>query len=320
MNTISASARVPAELAGRRLDQAAAKLFDAYSRTRLQRWIRDGRLRVNGRAAGAREEVRAGDELVLEAELEEEGAWLAVPMGLHILHEDEDILVLDKPAGLVVHPAAGHADDTLLNALLAHNPSQVELPRGGIVHRLDRDTSGLLVVAKSLPAQTRLVAAIQARDVAREYLAVAEGQIVSGGRIDKPIGRHPRDRQRMAVLATGGKPAVTHYRVEARFRAHTLLHVALETGRTHQIRVHLASIGHPLAGDPVYGRGVRIPAGAGAVLRQCLGEFRRQALHAWRLRFAHPRTGEALEFESPPPTDLAGLIDALRQDLDDARR
>ncbi|HND13783.1 MAG TPA: RluA family pseudouridine synthase, partial [Pseudomonadales bacterium] len=246
MEHITRTAVVPASAAGVRLDQAAAALLPEFSRTRLQQWIREGRLRVNGETRSARSAVLTGDTLVLDAETVSEATWSATPMALAILYEDDSILVLDKPVGLVVHPAAGHADDTLLNGLLVHCPSLADLPRAGIVHRLDRDTSGVLVVAKTLAAQTALSAAIQAREVRREYRALVNGLLVSGATIDRPIGRHPRDRQRMAVLNSGGRRAVTHYRVLARYRAHTLLAVLLETGRTHQIRVHMKAINHPV--------------------------------------------------------------------------
>ena len=222
--------------------------------------------------------------------------------------------MVDKPVGLVVHPAAGHVNDTLLNGLLAHCPEMAEVPRAGIVHRLDRDTSGLMVVARTLSAQARLVAAIQAREMSREYRAVVNGVVVSGATIDKPMGRHPRDRQRMAVLSSGGKSAITHYRVLERYRAHSLLGVNLDTGRTHQIRVHLAAIGFPIVGDQVYGGRARVPRGASAALLSCLQEFRRQALHACRLRFAHPVHGGMLDFTAPLPEDMRRLVDVLEVD------
>ena len=314
MESITRKVIVTGEDAGLRLDQAAARLLPEFSRTRLQQWIREGRLRVNGAAQNPRTVVLDGDTLELEAETEPQGQWTATAMALAILHEDESILVLDKPAGLVVHPAAGHADDTLLNGLLEHCPALAGLPRAGLVHRLDRDTSGVLVVAKTLAAQTFLSAAIQAREVSREYRAVVNGVPVSGGTVDKPMGRHPRDRQRMAVLASGGRHAVTHYRVLARYRAHSLLAVMLETGRTHQIRVHMASAGYPIVGDPVYGGRPRVPRGAAPELLECLRGFRRQALHAFRLRFAHPASGQPLQFEAPLPADMRALVAALEAD------
>lgn len=315
MEHVSRKAIVPADSAGARLDQVAARLLPEFSRTRLQQWIRAGRLRVNGESRSARSPVAAGDTLELDAEIREETSWRATPMALSILHEDESILVLDKPVGLVVHPAAGHADDTLLNGLLAHCPALEKLPRAGIVHRLDRDTSGVLVVAKTLQAQTVLGAAIQARTVSREYRALVNGVVISGATIDRHIGRHPRDRQRMAVLDVGGRRAVTHYRVLSRYRSHTLLGVLLETGRTHQIRVHMASVGFPIVGDPVYGGRLRLPRNASGALVDCLQGLRRQALHAFRLGFDHPASGAAMLFEAPLPVDLLALIDALEVDL-----
>ena len=313
---IERAGKVPVDAAGRRLDQVAVQLFPEYSRARLQRWIREGCLTLDGESAELRTTARAGQLIRLDAVLEPEGEWQATPMRLAVLHEDESILVLDKPPGLVVHPAAGHTDDTLLNGLLARWPELVAVPRAGIVHRLDRDTSGVLVVARTIQSQARLVAALQTRQVKREYSAIVHGVLVAGGTIDRPLGRHPRDRQRMAVRASGGKEAVTHYRVQERYRGHSLLAVTLETGRTHQIRVHLANAGYPVAGDPLYGGRVRLPRGATPVLIACLRSFRRQALHALRLSFAHPDNGVPMEFEAPLPADMCELIAALTADRD----
>lgn len=317
MNTlIQRELDVPAQAAGRRLDQVASELFPDFSRSRLQRWIRDGSLRVDGATSAPRTLVHGGERISLAAQLEPEGEWQATGMDLRVVFEDEAILVIDKPAGLVVHPAAGHADDTLLNGLLARFPELSRVPRAGIVHRLDRDTSGLLVVARTLESQAALVAAMQRREIDREYRAIVNGIPVAGGCIDKAIGRHPRDRQRMAVLASGGKTAVTHFRVLERFRAHALLGVELETGRTHQIRVHLADAGYPVTGDPVYGGRVRLPPSPAEGLVRCLRAFRRQALHAVRLQFHHPLDGERLRFDAPLPADLDELLRALREDRD----
>ena len=308
---------IPLTLDHTRLDQAAAELFDDFSRSRLQRWIKDGKLTVNGEhPSSPRSTVYAGDTLRLEADTAAVGGaeWVATDMALPVEFEDAHILVLNKPHGLVMHPAAGHHDDTLLNGLLAHCPALAEIPRAGIVHRLDRDTTGLLVVAKTLAAQNRLVQAIQDRDVKREYLAVVNGVVVSGGTIEKSIGRHPRDRQRQAVLPNGGKPAVTHYRVRERYRVHALLHCILETGRTHQIRVHMQSIGHTIVGDPVYGGRPKLPKGAGQPLIDALQGFGRQALHAWRLSFDHPVTGQPLQFQAEPPEDMYALCALLLED------
>ena len=286
-------------MAGLRLDQALARLMPEESRSRLARLIEEGHVRVDGAQAAGRMKLKSGESVEVELRPREAGgAARAEAIALTVVHEDDDLLVIDKPAGLVVHPGSGNWAGTMLNALLHHAPGSAGLPRGGIVHRLDKDTSGLLVVAKNEPAQLALVRQLQARTVKRTYLALARGKVAAGGKVDAPVGRHPVHRTRMAVVA-GGKPAVTHYRVRERFAAHTLLECELETGRTHQIRVHLASIGHPLEGDPVYaGRGPRL-----------LG---RQALHAWKLAFAHPRGGKAASFESPLPADFQALLESLR--------
>ena len=315
--SISLNIDIPAECAGMRLDQALSELLPQYSRSRLQQWIKGGDVEVDGRRLRPRDKVVGGEKVTLRAVVESEQRWEPQAMPLDILHEDEDILVVNKPAGLVVHPAAGNPDGTLLNALLHHAPQVAALPRAGIVHRLDKDTSGILVVAKSLEARTSLVEQLQRRQFTREYDAVVEGTMTGGGKVDAPIGRHPVDRKRMAVTP-GGKPALTHYRLAERFRAHTWLKVRLETGRTHQIRVHMAHIRHPLVGDPVYRGRLRLPAGAGEALRQALREFRRQALHASRLGLAHPRTGEWMEWKVPLPGDLAALIEVLRNDREAA--
>ena len=298
---------------GKRLDQVAAELFPDYSRSRLQAWIRDGALLIDGTALRPRDRVEAGNRLVLNAELQEEVSWQGEAIDLAPIHEDEDILVIDKPAGLVVHPAAGNRSGTLVNALLSAYPELAALPRAGIVHRLDKDTSGLMVVARSLRAHTSLVEQLQARSVSREYAAVCIGAMTGGGTVDEPIGRHPRARKKMAVVASGGKPAVTHYRVEERFAHHTLVAVRLETGRTHQIRVHMAHIRYPLVGDPVYGGRPRLPRGAAPELVDTLRQFPRQALHARRLGLEHPGSGESCSWEAPLPADMEALLDCLRR-------
>ncbi|MBG4688453.1 23S rRNA pseudouridine(1911/1915/1917) synthase RluD [Pseudomonas aeruginosa] len=310
---IQRAAEVPFELGGQRLDQIAAQLFPEHSRSRLAGWIKDGRLTVDGAVLRPRDIVHSGAQLVLEAEQEAQGEWLAQDIELEIVYEDEHILVIDKPAGLVVHPAAGHQDGTLLNALLYHVPDIANVPRAGIVHRLDKDTTGLMVVAKTLEAHTKLVAQLQARSVSRIYEAIVIGVITSGGTIDAPIGRHGVQRQKMAVV-DAGKVAVSHYRVLERFRAHTHTRVKLETGRTHQIRVHMSHIGYPLVGDPVYGGRFRIPPVASQTLVQTLREFPRQALHARFLELAHPATGVRMKWESPLPEDFLWLLSLLRQD------
>ncbi|MEE3821696.1 23S rRNA pseudouridine(1911/1915/1917) synthase RluD [Pseudomonas aeruginosa] len=310
---IQRAAEVPFELGGQRLDQIAAQLFPEHSRSRLAGWIKDGRLTVDGAVLRPRDIVHSGAQLVLEAEQEAQGEWLAQDIELEIVYEDEHILVIDKPAGLVVHPAAGHQDGTLLNALLYHVPDIANVPRAGIVHRLDKDTTGLMVVAKTLEAHTKLVAQLQARSVSRIYEAIVIGVITSGGTIDAPIGRHGVQRQKMAVV-DAGKVAVSHFRVLERFRAHTHTRVKLETGRTHQIRVHMSHIGYPLVGDPVYGGRFRIPPVASQTLVQTLREFPRQALHARFLELDHPATGVRMKWESPLPEDFLWLLSLLRQD------
>jgi 23S rRNA pseudouridine1911/1915/1917 synthase len=305
---------VPAELDGERLDQAAAKLFTEYSRSRLQTWIRAGQLLVDGARCRPRDRVSAGAVLEVAAEPVEEVSWRAQAIELDIIHEDDSILVLDKPAGLVVHPAAGHAEGTLVNALLGYAPELAQLPRAGIVHRLDMETSGIMVIARNLAAHHNLVAQLQARTVRREYTAVCVGAMTGGGTVDAPIGRHPRQRKKMAVLASGGKRAVTHYRVARRFGHHTRITVNLETGRTHQIRVHMAYRRYPLVGDPVYGGRPRIPKGASAELVAALREFPRQALHARALGLIHPGSGALVEYECPLPADLQGLLDVLERE------
>jgi 23S rRNA pseudouridine1911/1915/1917 synthase len=311
--TVEAQQRVPISLAGSRLDQAAAELFAEHSRERLKGWIKEGALTVDGRPGKPKDKMAGGEWLQLAATLEEEVRFEAEAIPLEIVYEDDAILVIDKPAGLVVHPAAGNPDGTLLNALLHHCPSLVTVPRAGIVHRLDKDTTGLMVVAKTLAAQTALVEQLQARTVSREYDAVCVGVMTSGGTVDAPIGRHPKDRKRQAVHVSG-KPAVTHYRVVERFRAHTHVRCRLETGRTHQIRVHMAHRRFPLIGDPVYGGRLKLPAGASEELKTLLREFPRQALHARKLAFLHPASGEPVEFRAALPDDLLLLIDYLRDD------
>ena len=291
---------VPPAFAGLRLDQALARLLPEHSRSRLAKLIAEGHVRVDGERLAPRARLASGEAVEVRlAPRPEEEAFRAEAIPLAIVHEDAQVLVVDKPAGLVVHPGSGNWAGTMLNALLHHAPGLARLPRAGIVHRLDKETSGLLVVAKTELAQADLVRQLQARTVRRTYLALARGRVAGDGTIEAPIGRHPRARTRMAVVGTG-KPAVTHYRVKRRFAAHTLLECDLETGRTHQIRVHLAEIGHPLEGDPDYGaRGAR--------------RLGRQALHAWKLAFRHPASGKVLRFESPLPADFRALLAALEK-------
>lgn len=303
---------VPPELSDKRLDQAAAELIPEHSRSRLQSWIKSGALTVNGEPRKPRGKVMLDDVLELDAEPEVQVTWQAEPITLDIVYEDEHLLVINKPAGLVVHPAAGHADGTLVNALLNHAPEVENLPRAGIVHRLDKDTSGIMVVARSLIAHTSLVDQLQTRTMGREYEAVVVGSLTGGATVEAPIGRHPQDRKRMAVVSSG-KPAITHYRLIERFAAHTHIHCKLESGRTHQIRVHMTHVRHPLVGDPVYGGRLRLPKGTTEELRQALAAFHRQALHARKLTLQHPETGETLSWEVPLPDDMVELIEALRK-------
>ena len=298
-----------------RLDQALSALLPAYSRSRLQQWLKTGQLRVDGQIRRPRDPVAGGETVSGELALEPQTVAVAQDIPLDLRYQDADLLVLNKPAGLVAHPAAGNRDGTLVNALLHYCPELATLPRAGLVHRLDKDTTGLLVVARSLRAHTALVDQLQARRIERDYLAVVNGVPVAGGRVEAPVGRHPVDRQRMAVTP-GGKPAVTHYRVLRRFRAHALLRVKLETGRTHQIRVHMAHIRLPLLGDPVYGGRPRLPPGASPRCIEVIQNFRRQALHAERLALIHPVSGERLEWRAEIPADLAELLAALSDDLE----
>jgi 23S rRNA pseudouridine1911/1915/1917 synthase len=304
---------VPDDLGGRRLDQAAADLFSEFSRSRLKQWILDGQLTVDGQQRRPRDPVLPGERVRLIAQAEPQVELAPEPIPLNIVWEDDDLLVINKPAGLVVHPGAGNAAGTLQNALLHHRAALAEVPRAGIVHRLDKETSGLMVVAATVPAHTALVRQLEARSVSREYEAICQGVLTAGGTVDQPIARHPVDRVRMAVRASG-RPAITHYRVIRRFRGHTHMLARLETGRTHQIRVHMAYAGHALLGDPVYGGRLRLPAGAAPELIEALRRFRRQALHARRLAFQHPATDETVSFEADLPEDLARLLAVLDRD------
>jgi 23S rRNA pseudouridine1911/1915/1917 synthase len=316
MTTIRQQAEVPLSAAGRRFDQALAEMFPDYSRSRLSGWIKAGAVTLDGIAAPPRQLLRGGEQVALEVELETEVHSQPEAISLDIVHEDEHLLVLNKPAGLVVHPGAGNPAGTLLNGLLHHDPKLAELPRAGIVHRLDKDTSGLMVVARTLPTYTALVDLLSRHEVERQYEAVVLGTMVAGGTVDEPIGRSMGDRLRQAVRdEEDGKRAVTHYRLRERFRAHSLLQCQLETGRTHQIRVHLTHIGHPLVGDPLYGGGLKLPKGASEELVAALRGFRRQALHAERLSFVHPVTGKTMAFDAERPADQRALIEALRADL-----
>lgn len=309
---------VPADLNYARFDQAASSMFPEFSRSRLQAWIKSGALKANGEVLRPRDKVQEGDVLSLSAELQPEGRFEPEAIALDVVYEDDDILVINKPAGLVVHPGAGNPNGTLLNALLNHSPVMDTLPRAGIVHRLDRDTTGLMVVAKSLEAHNDLVNQLQARDVHREYDAVVMGSMTGGGMVDEPMGRHPQQRTKMAVLQVGGKEAITHYRLHKRYRDHSHLRCFLETGRTHQIRVHMAHIHHPLVGDSTYAGRPRLPKGASEELVEMLRRFPRQALHARKLELLHPRSGDTLSWEVPLPDDMKALLAVL--DAEEKRR
>jgi len=306
--------RIPEELAGQRLDSALARLMPEHSRTRIKGWIEAGQVLVGRLPCKPRDVAVAGSRVNVRMSVNAPQAdVLPESMPLTLLHEDRDVLVIDKPAGLVVHPGAGNPNHTLQNALLGMDPSLASLPRAGIIHRLDKDTSGLLMVARTQEAQTSLTRQLTARTVSREYHAVCAGVMTCGGSIDEPIGRHRSDRLRMTIRQDG-RPAVTHYRVLERFRAHTYVHVKLETGRTHQIRLHLAHLRHPLVGDQVYGGRFALPRGATQPLIDVLRAFKRQALHAASLAFNHPRSGLWMNLHSPLPEDYAALLAVLRED------
>jgi 23S rRNA pseudouridine1911/1915/1917 synthase len=306
---------IPEELAGRRLDQALAALLPDYSRSRLKAWILAGRVSLDGAAVSPRTPVATGQCVKLQAEAETRADDAPQPIALDVVYADEHLAVINKPAGLVVHPGAGQPRDTLVNGLLHRWPELHALPRGGLLHRLDKDTTGLLVVARSEAAYTRLVQDLQERLISREYRAVCVGRLTAGGRVEQPVGRHPVHRTRMTVTPKG-RPSVTHSRVLARFPAHTFLALRLETGRTHQIRVHMAHSGHPLVGDALYGGRQRYPAEASAVCRAAIDGFRRQALHASHLRFTHPVSGAPVECVAPLPADLLALLGALAEKAD----
>jgi 23S rRNA pseudouridine1911/1915/1917 synthase len=302
---------IPQALAGKRLDQALAQLFPEYSRSRLKIWIENGRITVDGANWRARDKVISGEQITVNPELEPSGIVEPEEIALDIVYEDQHILVLNKEAGLVVHPGAGNWQGTLQNGLLHFDSTLSGIPRAGIVHRLDKDTSGLMVVARTLQAHNSLVCQLQAKTVYREYHALAYGEIISGTTIDQPIGRHPTDRKRY-VVRDGGKDAVTHYRVLEKFKHFTLVRVMLETGRTHQIRVHLSHVGYSLVGDPMYRGRLHIPKAASEKLTEVLHQFKRQALHAAKLGLIHPETGQEQSWEVPMPDDMQQLIAVIR--------
>lgn len=299
---------------GQRLDQALAELFPDYSRSRIKEWILDNRVLVNGKIINRpKEKVFGSEQIAIDVLIEEDMRWQPQNIPLNIVYEDNEIIVINKPRDLVVHPGAGNPDGTVLNALLYRYPEIINVPRAGIVHRLDKDTTGLMVIAKTIPAQTHLVDALQRREITREYEAVVNGRMTAGGTVDEPIARHPTKRTHMAIQPMG-KPAITHYRVMEHFRAHTRLRLRLESGRTHQIRVHMAHINHPLVGDPVYGGRPRPLKGVSEEFRQIMSNFNRQALHATMLRLFHPLTGIEMEWHADIPADMVILINILKAD------
>mgnify|MGYP000370306139 CR=1 FL=1 len=302
------------ESMGMRLDQALAQLFSDYSRGQITKWIKAGYVQVNGKILRPRDSVMGGEHIIIKAEIEVvDDLWIAEAINLDIIHEDDDIIILNKPAGMVVHPGAGNHDGTLVNALLHHAPSLESIPRAGIVHRIDKGTTGLLMIAKTLQAHNSLVTQLQERTVLREYQAIAMGVMTAGGTVDEPIGRHPVERKRQAVIGSG-KHAVTHYRVAHRYRAHTHIRCKLETGRTHQIRVHMAHLRYPLLGDPAYGGRLRLPKGASEATKTALQGFRRQALHAGSLGFLHPASGEEVSWQVEMPDDMLDMLAVLAKD------
>jgi 23S rRNA pseudouridine1911/1915/1917 synthase len=304
---------IPLQYAGQRLDQALARMFPEYSRSRLKAWLLSGAISVNGQSPRPRDPVDGGERVEVRAVAEASVAAAPEVIALDVVYEDESLMVINKPAGLVVHPGACNPHGTLMNGLLNHASQLQQLPRAGIVHRLDKDTSGLLLIGKTLETHTALVRLLASREIARFYVAVCNGVLTGGGIVDEPIGRHPVDRKRMCIRQDG-KPAVTRYTVLERFRAHTYISVSLETGRTHQIRVHLAHRRHALLGDPTYGGRLALPARATETLIDALRSFKRQALHATRLEFIHPVSGEALRLDAPPPAELVNLVAILRRD------
>lgn len=306
----STTVTIPDHLSGQRLDQALASLLADYSRGAIQKWIAQGEVLLDGQVANKKQPVHGGEQVTINASLPQADHWQAQDLPLTVVAESADYIVINKPVGLVVHPAAGNPDHTLVNALLHHYPELSALPRAGVVHRLDKDTSGLMVVARSLIGHTSLVRQIQAKTVNRTYQAIVNGVLTGGGTVDQSIGRHPVARKKMAVVANG-KPAVSHYSVLARFSKHTHVEVRLETGRTHQIRVHMAYLGHPLVGDKIYGARLVLPNKAGSALKTAMQSFSRQALHAVKLEFACPSNGEILRFAAPLPDDMVQLLDLL---------
>ena len=316
MPEIQTTISIPEEMSGQRLDVVLAELMPDYSRSRLKQWLLDGQILLDGQQVKPKTKVHSEQQLQLNVHVADIGdECLPEDIPLNIVYQDESLIVINKPAGLVVHPAAGNRQGTLQNALLFFDKTLADVPRAGIVHRLDKDTSGLMVVARTLVSHKYLVEQIQQRDVHREYQTVVHGVMTGGGTVDQPIGRHAHDRIRMTVREDG-RPSVTHYRVLDRFRLYTHLHVELETGRTHQIRVHMQHLRHSMVGDPVYSSRSRLPAGASEDFLNILNNFKRQALHAWRLSLTHPETGELIQWEAPLPEDMVNLIAAMKEDLE----
>ena len=309
------NSEVPNSCCGMRVDKVLAFLFPDYSRTALQKWLKDGLVLVDDEIPSQRDKVQGGEHIELVVPAEQNTDWQPESMALVLLYEDNDLLIVDKPAGLIVHPGAGNPNGTLVNGLLGYDSRLASLPRAGIVHRLDKGTTGVLAVARNEPSRLNLIRQLANRRVRRSYLALVQGVPVSGGSIDEPIGRDQRDRRRMAVSTTG-KPAITHYRIEQRFRSHALLRCELETGRTHQIRVHLRHIGYPLLGDPIYGARSRLPPRTKDTVRKALQNMSRQALHAEKLVLEHPSTGQEMEWKAPVPEDMATLCRILREDTE----
>lgn len=310
---IQLTAEIPEDCANMRLDKALAQMFPEYSRSRLQSWIKNKQILVDGTALRGKDMVNSGQMVTVAANLPEPTLWQAEDSQLNVIFEDDTLMVINKPANQVVHPAAGNETGTLVGAILNHAPECAHLPRAGIIHRIDKDTTGLLAVPKTLAAHTSLVQQLQAREMKREYLALVRGLVIAGGSVDQPIGRHPSNRLKMAVV-NSGKPAVTHYRVEQKWPHFTLLRVQLETGRTHQIRVHMAYLQHPIIGDQTYAGRHQLPKGISDTCRQALTEFKRQALHAAELAFQHPSSGERVHFSAPLPDDFSALLTILNEE------
>lgn len=314
MSTIKITLEIPEALDQQRLDRSIAQLLPDYSRSRIKQWIESGQVCINSTPiTRARDKVAYNDSITVNAEILDEKPWQAQNIDLNVIHADDDIIVINKPAGLVVHPGAGNPDGTLVNALLHHFPKLATLPRAGLIHRIDKDTTGLLVIAHNISAHTQLTQAIQNKDIKRQYYAIVQGLLISGGTIDEPISRHPNARKKMSISPTG-KPATTHFRLKQRFRAHTLVDIELETGRTHQIRTHFCHIGYPIIGDKTYNKKIALEAKISPKLQQALREFPRQALHAYRLTLQHPKDKKNRCFNAPVPEDMQQLIEKLSND------